>query len=161
MLTYKPENLKEQFPELERLEDLTIIPMFEIAFYRWLNQIPQEGIVTDIVKERSDSFSPRTTYNCVVDGKIVKINSLDFDIDVCDEDEMIYMVGEISFDGNDKATKKLLNSFRVFVGKQNLSDLVKDSANKLKKEKTYHLTHEMCDFYLDRAFTQAGFRHKD
>ena len=160
MHTYIPKNLREQFPQLRDLQDLTLFPILDIAFNEWLKQIP-DSVVSDIKRQsKQDYFSPHDSYNCVVDGKIVQVNVSGSDIDVCDEDEFWYMNSEVSFDGDEVASRRLFERFSEFVGKQRLESLVSKSKEELEKGKTYHLSSEMRDFYLHGAFRQATFRSK-
>ena len=160
MQTYTPKNLREQFPQLKDLQDLTLFPILEVTFSKWLKEVP-DSVVSDIKRlPKHDCFSPHNSYTCVVNGKIVQVNVSGSDIDVCDEDEFWYMNSRISFDGDEVASKKLFERFSDFVGKQRLEGLVSMSKIELEKGKTYHLSPEMCKFYLQGAFTQATFRSK-
>ena len=148
MQTYTPKNLREQFPQLEGLQDLTLSPILDVTFNEWLKQMP-DSVVSDIKRlPKHDYFSPHDSYTCVVDGKIVQVNASGTDIDVCDEDEFWYMYNRISFDGDEIASKRLFERFSGFVGEQGLESLVSKSKRELEKGKTYHLSSEMCDFYL-------------
>ncbi|GEM_PF-1899687 len=160
MHTYAPKNLKEQFPQLKDLQDLTLSPILEIVFNEWLKQMP-DSAVSDIKElPKQDYFSPNSYYHCVVDGKIIQMNVFGRDIDVCDEDESWHMVSEVSFGGDEVASKQLFEKFDDFIGRQRLEELVSLSKRELEKGKTYHLSSEMRDFYLCGAFTQATFRSK-
>ncbi len=153
MNTYAPKNLKEKFPQLKDLEDSTLSPILEVAINKWLEQIP-DSVVSDIERlPKQDYFSPNDSYNCVVDGKIVQVNVSRRDIDVCDEDESWYMCSRVSFDRDRAGSKALFERFSDFIGRQRLEELVSMSKTKLEKGKTYHLSSEMCDFYLRGAET--------
>lgn len=160
MYTYTPKNLREQFPELKGLQDLTLFPILDVAFNKWIEQIP-DSVATDMKKlPKNNYFSPHESYGCVVDSKLVQVNVSGSDIDVCDEEEFWFMYSRISFDGDELASKRLFERFSEFIGRQKLEELVVMSKTELEKGKTYHLSPETCSFYLRGAFTQAGFRSK-
>ncbi len=160
MLTYNPKNLKEQFPQLGHLKDSTLFPILDTAVNGWLKQMP-DSVVSDIkILTKHDYSFPYNSYNCVVNGKIVSINISCCDIDICDEDEFWYMASNVHFSGDEAATTNLFERFREFVERQGLENLVSKSKEELKKGKTYHLSCEMCNFYLEGAFTQATFRSR-
>jgi hypothetical protein len=153
IIEYSTKNLQEQF-NLALADKFALIPLFDTivcSFAADLNKNYAKYGITDLMN-RSDGY--REKIDVVVDGKIVKLGFSYADIDVEDEEESIYRISRISFDGEKNAALKILNELKEFVDCQNLEDLIKLAAKKLDKEKTYHLNSETYTFY-SRYFSKA------
>ena len=156
MQTFEPTNLKEQFGQLERLHDFTLIPIFDRVtdyFLSDLNHNPSKYDVSDGrgMEQPGEGLwrYVNSGYNLVVDGKIVSMTVRRTNIDVVDDDEYLWMVNRVEFDGNKEGTNKLCGHFKRFIGQQKLDELIKAATEELQKGKTYHLSQEMCGFYLN------------
>ena len=155
MRTYGPKNLKEQFKELERLHDSTLIPIINRVtdnFLSDLNHNPSRYNISDAknVEQLGEGLQKYISggYNLVIDGKIVSMTVHRINIDDEDDDEYWWMANMIDFEGNEERSNRLVEHFKRFVGQQKLDELIRAAAEELQKGKTHHLNKEMRDFYF-------------
>lgn len=150
MQVYETRNMKRQFAELKQIKDYVLVPIFDVLFHKWIENVPKVPLVSDFQKECSERFYHKNErYFFVVDGKLVKVNISVADIEHDEaEDEFWYMVNQVSFQGNDEASQKLYANFKGFIKKQSLDELVKASKEELSKGKAHLLSPEMYNFYF-------------
>lgn len=153
-LTYKAGDLREQFDMLKHLESFILIPLFDRASDRLLNELihePQKYGISDSNIESLKTVSLRAgnpSYHVVANGRLVEMILQLEEIDVEDEDESWRMASGIFLKGNPEEVRELHDRFREFVGNQNLSDLIIEARQELEKGKTHHLYNEMFKFYF-------------
>ena len=148
MAEYWAKDLKEQFEGLKDIGDLVLAPLFDVAVDLWLDQLPNDNIVSDMQKERNhDNFQK---YTCVVDGKIVTVSFQSVNIDVDDDDEEWHVTKTTYFSGNKEASVKLAGRCREYVGSRNLEELMTTTREELRKGKIYHLSRDMYQFYFGK-----------
>ena len=141
MIEYNVKNLKEQFPELKKHSDFVLAPLFDTAFLQWVSRLKESPIVTDAKKDERG-------YEFVINGRFVNVNSGGrVDIDVVDEDERVYVASSFYINGDENSAERLFGNFREFMGRQKLEELVAQTRESFKGEKTYHFSGEMVDFY--------------
>lgn len=164
-LEYRPKNLVDSFNRLKRVNEFTLIPLFDTVIDRFVAKVkknPQMYGVTDIEKIKHTSglwSSAGTEYNLVVDGRIISLRIYYTDIKPCeefgDEDEFFYMQSSILFSGQKEAkdaVEKIFEKFRIFVGEQDLIELITCATEKLKGQ---HITSSASKFYFDPYFRKA------
>ena len=122
---YNGDKLKKEFNELECFEDITLYPLFHVAAYEWIGQLPDQGI-TDLKQLDVPFACGREEYHLVLGGKLVQITIASC-LDI-----------PLSFSGDDGATTEIAtNQFTNFIKSQGLAELVKKTGEQLKKDGSY------------------------
>lgn len=151
---YEPRDLRENYEILKNIKNFILIPLFDRVANKFFDDLNHNslkyGISSgEIVKKQGGGLLDNLdkSYNLVIDGKIITMTMQDEDITIDDADEMWYMIGGISFRGEEDLRNKMLNYVKTFVKGQKLEELIQEAKTELKKGKTYHLDDETRRFY--------------
>ncbi len=143
LIKYNAERLRNQFEALNGTSDFTLHPVFHTLAYDWLEQLPDSNI-SDVEKVPSRSpFQQYDEYLLAVDGRIVHF------IAELNKNCPILFTGKIQ-----EPVEKTVGTFEDFVQKQSLGQIVKKTAERLKKDYNnyfhncpYEYSSEVSNFY--------------
>ena len=145
MIFYEVQDLKQQFKEFERLQNLTLVPLFDRianSFYRDLKENPSKYDISD------GRMAEDGEYIMVVNGKLVSFRNYHISIDDAGAGyNKLGMVDRMGFGCNEKGAMKIYQGAKNFVKNRNLDDLLKEAKQKLGF-KPNNLSPEMGSFYF-------------
>lgn len=150
--TYEPKNLKEQFKELDGLQDRTLVPILNIIaedFIKTLQSGCGAGLVKYGISDIKSIWSGiwQNDYDIIIDGKFVNMFYFKTDIDIVD-DYFCLKIGEIKFRGDNSEPAKAYDGLKKFVSEQNSDDLKRRVAKDLQELlRRTRFDAEICKFY--------------
>lgn len=155
ILTFGQEELGEVIKDFQGKDFYVVYAALKTLVYGFINLVAKElskpnsypGLkkITDMMKvdER-----PSPSYMLVFDRKLVLLTLTEADIDVCDEDEVIYAVRSLSIQAaNQKTGEQFLSCWIRFLKQQDLKKIIALTAHWLKKEEISHLNLWVHSFY--------------
>ncbi len=139
---YGPKQIRETFGDkTDGLSDLCLFPLvgsiYDLLSRDFSKNRQSLGITYWRRKPNQDSIYP--WFELVVEGKIVDFEVHSVDIDEKDDDEMIWSIGGIVPSGPEAQVEKIWRFIKETVATYDFNELKAMAAERLKKEKTYHL----------------------
>ena len=164
---YAPSDVKEQFPQLQRLQDKTIVPILEGLLEGWLNLWGVDEMEPMHPQEDSrlnPSLAPHVyPYVFAVDNKLVKVAIRDAPLDIFqasvpfnDNLRDYEVIRKATFYcAHQKSVEKLFHQFKDFSAQQDLEKIMSRCSERIRSAWSMPISldldaldQEMSDFYL-------------
>lgn len=155
IFTYDAKDLKKRFLELEKYEDLTLVPLMSLIANKFIEDLRLRSVKYRITNfDILEEFDGRTIlgdiYMAMVGTVVIKIKVDYTNICITDGFNAWYFPYKITFDSGeaDEFAKGLHNSLADFLKGHSLVKLKKEAQLILKKVKKETLALKIAEFYL-------------
>lgn len=155
LFTYGAQDLKQQFPELKKLQDLTVVPLVTLVIEKFLKDMEDNWTKYGInhfeaIENPAKKKFLKDMYSVMMDMAFVKIVVGYSNIYITDGEGGGYVISNIEF--NSGATEmyacELHRKFIEFVKTFELAQLKYEAAVLLSKIQRQHLIAEIEKFYF-------------
>ena len=144
------EDIKKKNPEVEKLRDISLSPMLDVLLRDWFKELGKSPDVSSLEQKTGiDNSSQNRQFDMIINGKFIKIFEFCADMYAgLGHGEKFYMAFKISYSGDFEQFDYFIKSFREFVAKRKMADIMKEAKEELGKAKEEFFFDELKRFYL-------------